>query len=59
MAEMTPSHSTHATSEDPNAAPMHHDVKEGFTRGQILFCLALGLAAAAGGIIAGLVAANS
>ncbi len=49
---------THATTEDPNAAPMHHDIKEQFTRLQIAIAVSLGGIAIAAGIVFGLLLAN-
>ena len=40
--------------EDPNAAPMHHDIVERFTAGPVVFCYLLALVALVAGIVAGL-----
>lgn len=49
---------THATTEDPNAAPMHHDLKERFSQAQIAFAVALGGIAIVAGVVFGLLFAN-
>jgi hypothetical protein len=49
---------THATTEDPNTAPMHHDIEERFSRLQIAFAVALGLVAIVAGVVSGLLLAN-
>ncbi len=49
---------THATSEDPNAAPMHHDIKERFSQAQIALAVALGGIAIVAGVLFGLLLAN-
>jgi len=50
---------THATTEDPNAAPMHPDIKERFTRAQVAFCAALGAVAIVGGLVFGVLVVNN
>lgn len=45
--------------DDPNTAPMHHDIKEYFGTGQTVIAGALGLVAIAAGIIFGLIFTNS
>ena len=54
---MADSHDTHGH-EDPNAAPMHHDIVEKFSPGAVLFCYVLAAAALLGGLIAGLTIVN-
>lgn len=49
---------SHGTHEDPNAAPMHHDIREHFATGHIVLAYALGLLATAAGIVFGIVLAN-
>ncbi len=48
----------HGTHDDPNAAPMHHEIVERFTRAQIAFCAALGGIAIIAGIVLGIVLSN-
>lgn len=48
-----------APAVDPNAAPTHQDVRDRFSSWQVALCLVLGLAAIAGGIITGILFANS
>jgi hypothetical protein len=43
---------------DPNAAPMHHDIKEHFAAWQVAVCVALGSIAIIAGIVLGLVLQN-
>ncbi len=50
---------THATTEDPNTAPMHHDIAERFSRLQIAFATAVGLVAIVAGVLSGLLFADS
>lgn len=50
---------THATTEDPNAAPMHHDIKERFSQAQIAFAVGLGAIAIVAGTVSGLLFANT
>jgi len=50
---------THATTEDPNTAPMHHDIEERFSQLQVAFAIALGLAAIVAGVLSGLLFANN
>lgn len=45
--------------DDPNAAPMHHDIQERFTRGQELFCYLLALIALVAGVVAGVTIVNN
>ncbi len=40
--------------EDPNAAPMHHDIVERFSDGSVVFCYLLAFVALVAGIVAGL-----
>lgn len=47
-----------AEAEDPNAAPMHHEIYERFTTIQIAIAVALGGIAIIAGIVLGLVLAN-
>ncbi len=48
----------HGTHDDPNAAPMHHEIVERFTRAQVAFCAALGGIAIVAGIVLGIVLSN-
>lgn len=50
---------THATSEDPNTAPMHHDIEQGFSWLQIAFPVGLGLVAIVTGVLTGLLLVNN
>jgi hypothetical protein len=43
---------------DPNAAPMHHDIREKFAVMHVAIAGALGVVAAAAGIILGIVLVN-
>jgi hypothetical protein len=43
---------------EPDAAPMHHDIKQSFTWGQMVYVWALGAIAVVGGIVLGLTAVN-
>jgi hypothetical protein len=45
--------------EDPNAAPMHHDIQERFSQGQEFFCYMLALIALVAGVVAGLTIVNN
>lgn len=49
----------HVPVADSDAAPLHQDVRDRFSSWQVALCLILGLAAIAGGIITGIVFANS
>jgi hypothetical protein len=40
--------------EDPNAAPMHHDIVERFGDGAVAFCYLLAFIALVAGVVAGL-----
>lgn len=44
--------------EDPNAAPMHHDIVEKFSTGSVLFCYVLAAIALVAGVVAGLTIVN-
>ena len=64
MARLTSTRServseTHATTEDPNTAPMHHEIEQRFSRFQVAFGVGLGLVAIVAGVVAGLLLANS
>jgi hypothetical protein len=50
---MADSHAAHGH-DDPNAAPMHQDVKETFSPGAVWFCYLLAAAALIGGLVTGL-----
>ena len=50
---------SHGPAPDPNAAPMHHEIKERFSPVDVTICIALGLVAIAAGIISGLVFVNN
>ena len=54
---MADSHDAHSH-EDPNAAPMHHEIQERFSTPAVLFCYALAALALLGGLIAGLTVIN-
>ncbi len=45
--------------DDPNAAPMHHDIQERFSRGQELFCYVLAAVTLIAGVFAGLTIINN
>jgi hypothetical protein len=47
-----------AHQDDPNAAPMHHDIQEQFSTGAVVFCYLLALAALVAGLAAGLTIIN-
>lgn len=49
---------THGQTPDPNAAPMHHEIKESFSTVDVTICIVLGLVAIAAGIISGLLFIN-
>ncbi|HMO53416.1 MAG TPA: hypothetical protein PJ994_02840 [Tepidiformaceae bacterium] len=40
--------------DDPNAAPMHHDIVERFSDGAVALCYILAFVALVAGVIAGL-----
>jgi hypothetical protein len=44
--------------DDPNAAPMHHDIQERFSPGAVFFCYLLAFVALAAGVITGLTLVN-
>ena len=44
---------------DPNAAPMHHEIKERFANAHVAIAAAAGLAATAVGVILGLTLVNN
>lgn len=44
---------------DPNAAPMHHEIKERFARVDVTICVALGLIAIVVGIVSGMIFVNN
>lgn len=48
----------HGQPDDPGAAPMHQDIKESFSNAQVAYVTLLGLVAAVGGIVFGLILAN-
>lgn len=50
---MADSHAAHGH-DDPNPAPMHHDIKESFSSGAVLFCYMLALISLVVGVAAGL-----
>ncbi len=54
---MADSHDAHAQA-DPNAAPMHPDIQEKFSRGAVLFCYLLAAVALISGVVAGLTIVN-
>lgn len=49
---------THHEPINPDAAPMHSEVKEDFSRLQVAIAIGLGLVATVGGIVFGLLLAN-
>ncbi len=49
----------HEPPPDPNAAPMHHEIKERFATGDIMICVALGLIAIVAGIVSGIIFVNN
>lgn len=48
----------HGTHDDPNTAPMHHDIVEDFTRAQVAFVAALGGLAIIAGLVLGILLTN-
>ncbi len=50
---------THGAAEDPNVAPMHHEIQENFSSGQVLFAVLMAAVAIVGGLIAGLTIVNN
>ncbi len=48
----------HHTPNNPDAAPMHTDVRESFDPGAVAFCYVLTFLALAAGIVSGLVLIN-
>lgn len=48
----------HHTPADPNAAPMHTDVRESFDAGAVAFCYILAVVALLAGLVSGLVVIN-
>jgi hypothetical protein len=54
---MADSHDAHGH-DDPNAAPMHHEIQEQFSAGAVLFCYLLAALALLGGLVAGLTIVN-
>ena len=49
---------SHGPAPDPNAAPMHHEIKERFSTVDVTICIVLGLAAIVAGIISGIIFVN-
>lgn len=47
-----------AEAEDPNAAPMHHEIVERFAAAQVAVAVGLGAIAIIAGIVLGLVLVN-
>jgi hypothetical protein len=47
-----------ADTTDPNAAPMHQEVKENFAPVHVAICLFLGVAATVAGVVLGLTLIN-
>jgi hypothetical protein len=45
--------------DDPNAAPVHHDIQGRFSQGQEFFCYLLALLALVAGVVAGLTIVNN
>ncbi len=54
---MADSHDAHGHA-DPNAAPMHHEIKETFSPGAVLFCYLLAAVALIAGVITGITVIN-
>jgi hypothetical protein len=50
---------SHGNVGDPNAAPMHGDIKESFSQVDVVICVALGLIAIAAGTICGIIFVNN
>lgn len=50
---------SHGAVEDPNVAPMHHEIQENFSGGQVMFAVLMAVIAIAGGLIAGLTIVNN
>jgi hypothetical protein len=50
---------THGHPADPDAAPMHSEVKESFSQLDVVICVALGLIAIAAGTICGIIFVNN
>lgn len=46
------------THDDPNAAPMHHEIQERFSTGAVVFCYLLAFVALVAGVVAGLTVVN-
>lgn len=44
--------------DDPNAAPMHHEIEEQFSTGAVVFCYLLALIALVAGVVAGVTVIN-
>jgi hypothetical protein len=49
---------THHGPSNPNAAPMHTDVRESFDAGAVAFCYLLAVLALVAGIVSGLIFIN-
>jgi hypothetical protein len=49
----------HATAEDPNAAPMHHEIQARFAAWQVTLAVVLGASAIVTGLVLGIVLANN
>lgn len=50
---------SHATAEDPNAAPMHHEIQARFAAWQVALAAGLCAGAISIGVILGIVLANN
>ena len=50
---------SHGPAPDPNAAPMHHEIKEQFSPVEVAICVVLGLAALVAGIVTGIIFVNN
>lgn len=50
---------THGHAPDPNAAPMHSEVKERFSPRDVTIAVTLGLAAIVAGIVCGVIFVNN
>ena len=45
--------------EDPNVAPMHHEIQENFSTGQVTLAVLMAIIAIVGGLVAGLTIVNN
>lgn len=54
---MADTHAAHGH-DDPNAAPMHHEIQENFSAAAVLFCYILAAAALIAGVVLGITFIN-